>query len=104
MAAVEKEAVLAMVEQMEEEEEKKEVLAHPEGSALLCAHDENVSAWIEAIQQWLRMSAAQSVSLADLYNHLKMPWIEVWMGVLLGSFELEQQGELYRTSVWVKMR
>lgn len=55
VAAVEKEAVLAMVDQMEAEALKEEVvLAHPEGSALLCAHDENVSAWVDAIAGWLR--------------------------------------------------
>ncbi|MBD2056565.1 hypothetical protein H6F88_11150 [Oculatella sp. FACHB-28] len=58
VAVVEKEAVLAMVDQMEAEVLKEDVLA--------IAHDENISAWIEAINQWLWAVAEDQVQFAQL--------------------------------------
>lgn len=31
-----------------------------------------------------------------------MPWVEVWLGVLLGGFELEQRGEFYEGEIFVR--
>lgn len=95
VAAVEKEAVLAMVDQMEAEAAKKEAV-------LAIAHDENVSAWIEAINGWLQTATTDQVQFNQLCQILKMPPIEVWMGVLLGGFELESQGEFYSGLLWVR--
>lgn len=103
VAEVEKAAVLAMVDQMEAEAvRKEEVLAHPEGSALLCAHDENISAWIEAINQWFQAATVDQVQFVQLCQDLGMPQIEVWLGVLLGEFSLQSQGEFYSISLWVR--
>ncbi|MDX2240698.1 MAG: hypothetical protein NW224_08455 [Leptolyngbyaceae cyanobacterium bins.302] len=33
---------------------------------------------------------------------LSLPGAAVWLGLLFGSFELEQKGEFYQASVWVK--
>jgi hypothetical protein len=94
---VEKSVVLAMVEQMEAEAVQQEaVLAHPEGSALL------LSTWIEAIDGWLRTAAAGAVPFEQLCQDLGMPQIEVWLGVLLGGFELKSQGEFYSGLLWVR--
>jgi hypothetical protein len=94
VAAVEKAAVLAMVDQMEAEVLKEEVLA--------IAYNENVSAWIEAINGWLQTTTADQVQFTQLCQILKMPLIEVWLGVLLGGFELEAQGEFYSGLLWVR--
>lgn len=95
VAAVEKEAVLAMVDQMEVEAAKKE-------DVLAIAYNENVSAWIEAINGWLQTATADQVQFTQLCQILKMPPIEVWLGVLLGGFELEAQGEFYSGLLWVR--
>lgn len=95
VAEVEKEAVLAMVDQMEAEAMRKE-------EVLAIAHDEDVFAWIEAIKGWLRSAATEQVQFAQLCEGLRMPPIEVWLGVLLGGFELESQGEFYSGLLWVK--
>lgn len=103
VVAVEKEVVLAMVDQMEAEALRKaEVLAHPEGSALLYAHEENASAWIGSINGWLQTATADQVLFTQLCQILEMPPIQVWLGVLLGGFELESQGEFYDGLLWVR--
>ncbi|MBD2066114.1 hypothetical protein H6F93_00955, partial [Leptolyngbya sp. FACHB-671] len=109
VATVDKAAVLAMVEHLEaeaalEEERKQQVLAHPQGSALLCAHDENVSQWVKAIAQGLEATLPERVSVTQLCQCLEMPPVEVWLAVLLGEFELEQEGEFYQAPIWVRCR
>ena len=88
VAEVEKAAVLAMVDQMEAEAMRKE-------EVLAIAHDENVTAWIKAIKDWLQSAATEQMQFVQLCQGLEMPQIEIWLGVLLGGFELESQGEFY---------
>ena len=96
VAPVDKTAVLALVEQLEIEAEiqKQQVLA--------IASDEDVTRWTSEIAQWLQAVPEDLVSFAQLCHGLQMPWVEVWMGLLLGGFELEQSGEFYQSAVWVK--
>ncbi|MBD2054623.1 hypothetical protein H6F88_01020 [Oculatella sp. FACHB-28] len=99
-ATVDKAAVLAMVEQLEaaavEEERKQQVLT--------VAYDENVSQWTEAIAQGLQAALPDRVSLTQLCQRLGMPQVEVWLAVLLGEFELEQEGEFYDSHIWVRQQ
>ena len=88
VATVEKQAVLAMVEQlveMEAEMQKQAVLG--------VAHSENVSGWTKAIALWLRQQSSE-VSWRELETGLGMPWVELWLGLLLGGFRVEQRGVL----------
>ncbi|MBD1997667.1 hypothetical protein H6G00_13690 [Leptolyngbya sp. FACHB-541] len=99
VAPVDKAAVLAMVEQLEaeaavEEESKQQVLA--------IAHEENVSQWTEAIAQGLQAALPNRVSFAQLCERLEMRQVEVWLAVLLGEFELEQEGGFYDSPIWVR--
>jgi hypothetical protein len=101
IATVDKAAVLAMVEQLEaeaalEEERKQQVLA--------IAHDENVSQWTEAIAQRLQAAFPDRVSFTQLCQRLGMPTVEVWLAVLLGEFELKQEGEFYDSPIWVRQQ
>lgn len=95
VAEVEKVAVLAMVDQMEAEAVKK---------VLAIAHDEDVSRWIATITitHWLEAVPTRRASFAQLCRSLRMPKVEVWLGVLLGEFELEQGEEFYSNTLWVK--
>lgn len=95
VAEVDKATVLAVVDQMEVEAVRKE-------EVLAIAYDENVSAWIEAIARWLRAAASDQVQFVQLCQSLGMLPIEVWLGVLLGGFELESQGEFYSGLLWVR--
>ncbi len=95
-ASVDKEALLAMVEQLEAEQDrqKQQVWA--------IAHEERVSDWVEAIAQWLQASRTERVRFAHLCQSLGMRPVEVWLGVLLGEFELEPGEEFYSDALWVK--
>jgi hypothetical protein len=66
------------------------------------AHEENVVQWAEAIVQSLQDAPEPAVLFPQLCLVLKIPWLEVWMGVLFSVFELQQQGEFYQADIWVK--
>jgi hypothetical protein len=92
---VEKEAVLAMVEQMEQEAEAQMQ------AVLGVAHSEDVSGWAEAIERWLVRQSSE-VAWSELEAGLGMPWVELCLGLLLGGFQMEQRGEFYqRETIWV---
>lgn len=76
-APVEKTAVLALVDQLEAEALRME-------QVLTIAHDENGSAWIEAISQALQVTTADRVSLTQLCQRLMLSPVEVWLAVLAG--------------------
>lgn len=91
IGAVEKAAVMEMVESLDDD--------HLKAQALAVSHSENVSDWVKAI-------ASQQTDgpqrLIDVQAHLKMPMVEVWIAALLGGFELEQRGSFYQTQeVWI---
>lgn len=91
VAPVEKTMMLTMVEQLEAAQQQ----------ALNVAHLEDVSGWARAISLELRDALAPAMPLTELSERLGMPQIEVWLGVLLGDFELEQRGEFYHSPIWV---
>lgn len=92
---METEAILQMVEQIEAEEQSQMIRQ--------LAGEENPTRWSAAITQWLHTHAVeQPVSLVDFYQELKMPLVEVWIGLLLGGFELEQRGGFYELpGIWI---
>jgi hypothetical protein len=96
-APVDKAAVLAMVDQLEADHEETQNQA-----VLAIAHSENVTGWTEAIAQWLQTAPDRPVSITELSDGLAMPWVEVWLGVLFGGFQLEQWGGFYKSMVWVR--
>ena len=92
---VEKQQVLKMLEQMEDEETSKQ-------KALSVAHDENVSAWIETIAQWLNQAAipSQGIWFSELAAALRqsaarMSPIKIFLALLLGGYQLHQPGDFY---------
>lgn len=70
------------------------------------AGEEDPTQWSAAIAQWLKTHAVQkTVRLVDFYQELGMPLVEVWIGLLLGGFELEQHAEFYELAgIWVCSR
>ncbi|MBD2095105.1 hypothetical protein H6F90_08050 [Trichocoleus sp. FACHB-591] len=64
------------------------------------AHEEAVAEWSQAISQCLRHREPR-ISLQQLYRGLGMPWVNLWLGLLLGDFELEQPGEFYGSDMWI---
>jgi hypothetical protein len=69
--------------------------------AIGLAHDEDVSAWGEAISARLD-EWGQPISLLELQGAIEMPLVQVWLALLLNGIPLEQRGSFYQTEgVWV---
>ena len=100
VAPIQKETLLLWVDQWEAEANEDEVSQVQQ--VLAISHEEDVSGWANAISWWMQAAPNCAVPLAELCHCLNMPWVEVWLGVLLGGFELEQRGEFYQNLIWVK--
>jgi hypothetical protein len=86
VGGVEKQKVLQMLDSMESEEVAKQ-------HALQVAHDENISAWIEIIRQWMQEHSDPSFPLLELVQSVNLPLIKVWLALLLGNYVLEFRGD-----------
>jgi hypothetical protein len=96
---VDKEVLLNWVDQVAENQALNEAQMAEQLRDL--AHGENVEEWSQSISQCLQ-SLNSTVRLIDLQQMLEMPIVEVWLGLLLGDYQLEQKSEFYDTqSVWV---
>jgi hypothetical protein len=96
VGAIDKEVLIQALEQesllsFEEEFER----------AISTAHAEDVSAWIEAIAYSLKINDLPMRLLA-LHDSLQLPIVEIWLGLLLGNFKLEQKGTFYNSNeIWI---
>ncbi|NUN67370.1 hypothetical protein HCU40_22260 (plasmid) [Pseudanabaena biceps] len=83
---------------------EQESLLSPEEEftrAISTAHIENVSTWIEAIAHCITDNSAP-MCLMDLQKALKLPIVEIWLGLLLGDFKLQQRGDFYDSrEIWI---
>ena len=96
IGAVDKEVLLQVLEQEHLLSWKEEL-----DLALSIAHDEDVSTWIEAIAVCLKSNSIP-MRFIDLQNKLKLPVVEVWLGLLLGDFKLLQKGAFYDADqIWI---
>ncbi len=69
--------------------------------AISTAHAEDVSSWIEAIGHCIG-SNFSPMRLIDLHYALPLPIVEIWLGLLLGNFKLEQRGSFYDSNeIWI---
>jgi hypothetical protein len=69
--------------------------------AISTAHAEDVSAWIETIVHWIANNSSP-IRLMDLQSALPLSMVEIWLGLLLGDFKLEQRGGFYNASeIWI---
>ncbi|BAZ02869.1 hypothetical protein NIES37_68820 [Tolypothrix tenuis PCC 7101] len=90
VAPVEKEKVLEMLEEVRTVEDVHKL-----------AGDEDVHKWQTAIAYYLA-DIQNEISLPQLQHALKMPMVEVWLGLLLGGFNLEQRGDFYQNqNIWI---
>lgn len=62
--------------------------------ALAVAHAEAVEDWSSRLREFL-MQTYKPALFNELVQDLQMDWVEIWLGLLLGDFKLEQQGEFY---------
>lgn len=80
--------LLAFLNQVEEEAAQQE--------ALQLAHDEDISAWVRAISDYIATHKTHEISLLELQRSLNMTLIQIWLALLLGGFVLEQRGDFYQ--------
>ena len=96
VGAIDKEVLIQALEQesllsFEEEFER----------AIITAHSEDVSSWIEAIAHCITNNSSP-IHLLDLQKALKLPIVGIWLGLLLGDFKLEQRGSFYDSNeIWI---
>ena len=96
VGAIDKEVLIQSLEQesllsFEEEFER----------AISTAHAEDVSSWVEAITHCIANSFSP-MRLIDLQTTLPLPIVEIWLGLLLGDFKLEQRGRFYDPNeIWI---
>ena len=90
VAVVDKSKVLAALEVMTTEKLQQ------------LAGVEDVSKWQRAITLYIEQQVNSSICLTSLQLGLGMPLVEVWLGLLLGGFTLEQRGEFYQAEdIWI---
>lgn len=103
VGTVDKQTLLNALDAIEEQEATKQ-------SALAVAHDEDVSAWIGAITQWLnqgdRSPHSKEVWFSELCTALKHTYptitpVKVFLALLLGGYHLEQSGDFYQSDILV---
>lgn len=105
--AVPKKRLLEALETIEEQETAKQ-------KALSVAHDEDVSAWISAIDTWIRCRTATSSALSqrvwfsELCQGLcrenpRMTPVKIFLALLLGGYSLEQSGGFYKSDISVSI-
>lgn len=93
---VDKTVLLEVVAQIEAEQSPEQMIRQLAG-------EEDIAQWSAAIARWLQQhEIRQSISLPELLRGLGMPTVEVWMGLLLGGYPLEQRGEFYEgEQIWI---
>jgi hypothetical protein len=102
---LDKDALLnALDEQLSQHPEMTEAEAFE--AAISVAHGEDVTSWVGAIDRALVEQDGESngeQTLFGLQEQLRMPWVEIWLAVLLGGYRVEQRGEFYqRETIWVR--
>ncbi|UBF30405.1 hypothetical protein K9N68_34980 (plasmid) [Kovacikia minuta CCNUW1] len=79
----------ALLQFLDDEQSKQQALAF--------AHSEAVEDWVVRLQEFF-IHNQEPISFMRLVRSTELNWVEVWMGLLLGGFWLEQQGEFYDPS------
>jgi hypothetical protein len=96
VGAIDKEVLIQALEQesllsLEEEFER----------AISTAHAEDISTWVKEITQCITNNS-HPICLKDLQKTLKLPIVEIWLGLLLGDFKLDQRGSFYDSNeIWI---
>lgn len=96
---VDKDALLSWVDQMSAEQALDETRMAEQIRDL--AHGENVEEWSRAITQYLKQLHSH-IRLSDLQRALDMSLVELWLGLLMGGYSLDQQGDFYDAqNLWI---
>jgi hypothetical protein len=86
-------AQVELLEVLHDEITLSEAEAH--AAALAVAHGEDISDWIAAIGEALD-KVGTAVEMQALLKLVQLPLIELWLGLLLGGYGLQRDGEIER--------
>lgn len=96
----------ALLEAFDSEIELVEAQAQAQSAAMVGAHNEDVAGWGNAIARWMEQRGdAEAISLVQLQQELRIPMVEVWLGLLLSQqqYEWEQRAEFYEPQgIWLQ--
>lgn len=104
--AVDKKKLLNALDTIAEAESAKH-------QALAVAHDEDVSAWIQTIDQWLSQAKSIDPSYTVWFSDLcialrqensRMTPVKIFLALLLGGYPLEQPNGFYSSDILIKQR
>ncbi len=60
---------------------------------------QDIAAWAEAVREWMKSRGNDPVSFIELRDSTDLPLVKLWMGLLLGGFELVQGARFYECGV-----
>ncbi|WP_039710289.1 hypothetical protein [Scytonema millei] len=111
---VDKSAVLAMVRQLEAEDNSTLSDAEQKDFIIALAHTEDFSMWQRAIADCFISASVRCLPLIELVEQIqssstlesdrKVLLVKTWLAVLSGDFELVQREDFYsQTGVWVSL-
>ncbi|MBD2310041.1 hypothetical protein H6G17_32125 [Chroococcidiopsis sp. FACHB-1243] len=111
---VDKSAVLAMVKQLEAEDNSTLSDAEQKDLLLALAHIEDFSMWKRAIADCFANTSQKCLPLIEIVQQVQYPatlekdlgdiLVKTWLAVLLGGFDLEQREDFYSpTGIWVSL-
>jgi hypothetical protein len=90
---VSKEAALKLAAALEAEQNAEAMIKKLAG-------EEDPLAWADAISNWLQKYAPdQPVTFSELSRGVKLPFVAVWLGLLLGGYSLVQSSNLYESEI-----
>ena len=96
VAEVDKEVLLNWVDQIQPLNEMEMA-----DQIIDLAHGEDVEEWARAIDRFLKQ-CRENIRLLELQKGVGLSIVELWLGLLLGGFALEQQGEFYSSQdLWI---
>jgi hypothetical protein len=79
-------------------------------SVMAVAHGEDVSEWLAIIRSYLLMED-KAIEFQYLLTQLDLQWVEIWLGLLLGGYELGRISKSFQipedfyavSGLWVKL-
>ena len=86
VAEVSKEELLGLIEPESQVEEFSEVELE---------HDEDVGFWVEIVKEWMELKGVDAIGFLELLDGVGLSVVKVWLALLLGGFELRQEGGFY---------
>ncbi len=98
-------SVVSVIDRTEARALARKVRAQMKKALKGLAEQEDIPKWQNAIALWMKQHQGTKISLWQLQQALRMPLVEVWLGLLHSPqpYQWEGQGEFYRDArdIWL---